>query len=710
MVDAIWYLDPHLAKMIDRGFHLPDMFKQLTGYNNPETHKHKIPPVSCDTLVEYGAKLERLLEHPWLSKIQWKDMKGAVTKCADMIHNYADYLKKQNEISKKNHSSETEARNLKDSQEINILAQNHLIKPTFVARYRKLNEELRLMSDFKSLWLDDFTPTDTRERRYYIDNLSHGVACACVHFRVSRGNNLGTLNFIWRIPKGLSDEELLVRNNVVIQEIMSTIPRYHTRAMRKKFINQCSMLTNNLKPARLRFLYHHLTGDCSSPEHSSQEAIDNRIKQAFELQDPDILIDLRDHNAGKTGKYDIFFEKTKEYLENVVECAADDRRQDPVSHIAAAISLTDLHQRVSETCPPDTEIPSVQWLYLQFSPKRPSSYSSLQFTGKLDVKFCIQSRQFRKAHPDLHYASALFRYEKEMAIKFRDVCHFICMDDKHHIKVGEPGNPVAAVDRGKRVLVANGRKVEVSDHDFTKFSIVPSVIFELEVPETIEGSFYRGKVHVGIKDIVQEPSTPIRHATELKTILESKSAVQPVLFVYTDGGPDHRLTYLSVQLSYIAIYLALDLDMLVAVRTPPMASWKNPPERIMSILNLALQCVGIMRASMADEFESKIKSANTLKLLRAKAESDKNLAEAMHDSIESVKVLLTQLFQRLKLKDENVSVFPPASTEQQESLWNMLVAFGDPLDVDKKQKPLKDAVADRYCISFYFRMQEVLVN
>ena len=33
------------------------------------------------------------------------------------------------------------------------------------------------------------------------------------------------------------------------------------------------------------------------------------------------------------------------------------------------------------------------------------------------------------------------------------VREFVCIDDKHRLKVGEPGYPVAAAERGKRLLV-----------------------------------------------------------------------------------------------------------------------------------------------------------------------------------------------------------------------------------------------------------------
>ena len=64
------------------------------------------------------------------------------------------------------------------------------------------------------------------------------------------------------------------------------------------------------------------------------------------------------------------------------------------------------------------------------------------------------------------------------------------MDDKHAIKVGEPGYPVAGVEHGRQVLVTLSKKIAVADHDFTKFSLTPSVNFIIDIPSTIDGSFY----------------------------------------------------------------------------------------------------------------------------------------------------------------------------------------------------------------------------
>ena len=84
------------------------------------------------------------------------------------------------------------------------------------------------------------------------------------------------------------------------------------------------------------------------------------------------------------------------------------------------------------------------------------------------------------------------------------------------ISIGcEPGYPVAAVDRGKRVIVARNRDFLVADHDFTRFSLVPSVSFSIDIPEEISESWYQGQVGVTLKEASMQPSSPLRHAAEL---------------------------------------------------------------------------------------------------------------------------------------------------------------------------------------------------
>ena len=183
--------------------------------------------------------------------------------------------------------------------------------------------------------------------------------------------------------------------------------------------------------------------------------------------------------------------------------------------------------------------------------KNTPNAASLHYTGRLNVKFMIQQRQFRKEHEDSQYAATIFRYEREFATQVRERARFLCIDDKHRAKVGEPGFPVAAAERGCKVIVARDTSFQVGDDDFTKYSVIPSVALQVDIPEDVSESWYLGQVTVTLKDVAFEPSSLMRHATELSKFLEGDA--KPILFLYSDGGPDNRVTYISVQTALIAL-------------------------------------------------------------------------------------------------------------------------------------------------------------
>ena len=168
---------------------------------------------------------------------------------------------------------------------------------------------------------------------------------------------------------------------------------------------------------------------------------------------------------------------------------------------------------MAKRCPEGTLIPSEAWLRYQFLPKDPSKKSASQYTGHLKVKHMVQARQFRRFHTDAHYASALYHYLRCFAVKYRYYSIFASLDDKHHCKVGEPNRLVAAVERGKAVLVSPDKFFAVADHNFTRFSLIPSVALVVDIPDTPDDSFHQGQVNIGLKDLALEPSSALRHAT-----------------------------------------------------------------------------------------------------------------------------------------------------------------------------------------------------
>lgn len=55
--------------------------------------------------------------------------------------------------------------------------------------------------------------------------------------------------------------------------------------------------------------------------------------------------------------------------------------------------------------------------------------------------------------------------------------------------------------------MCNDNKIVALDHDFHVAGIVPSVCFNVSIPESIHDSFYIGSVHLTVKDKVFEPSS-----------------------------------------------------------------------------------------------------------------------------------------------------------------------------------------------------------
>lgn len=132
--------------------------------------------------------------------------------------------------------------------------------------------------------------------------------------------------------------------------------------------------------------------------------------------------------------------------------------------------------------------------------------------------------------------------------------------------------------------------------------------------------------------------------------------MKSILFLYTDGGPDHRTTYISTQLS-LPEY---QLDYLCATRTAPHNSWRNPVEKMMSILNLGFQSIGLMRSETSEPAEAALKNCNSLALLRKAGTPFK---DEIVKSLESIISLLSDVISRLQLKGKKFKLYESSSNE-----------------------------------------------
>ena len=55
----------------------------------------------------------------------------------------------------------------------------------------------------------------------------------------------------------------------------------------------------NMKPAIMRKFYRDLTGDNSAASNEHEAEIDERVRLLLEMEDPDVLLDMRALNTNK---------------------------------------------------------------------------------------------------------------------------------------------------------------------------------------------------------------------------------------------------------------------------------------------------------------------------------------------------------------------------------------------------------------------------
>eukprot|EP00732_Lithocolla_globosa_P001401 Lithocolla_globosa_v1_NODE_689_length_3433_cov_2.908526.p2 type:complete len:337 gc:universal NODE_689_length_3433_cov_2.908526:2139-1129(-) len=322
-----------------------------------------------------------------------------------------------------------------------------------------------------------------------------------------------------------------------------------------------------------------------------------------------------------------------EYLIEVAGDTVDERRHgDPsLTHMPFAISMPDIMEIVTarllaknkcETVEQlellNMRVPTVRWVKFQFSPKSWFIEPALSYTGRFPVVYKIQHRQLRRSHEDSYFYSSRIKYQRTQVIKFNKklLSWYACLDDKCKAAIGEPDMPIATGVKplGPSPALEN-QKIVALDHDFHKVSCTPSVTLLVDPPTTVTGSWYRGQAIVSLKNTITQPSTRLRHAVELVKNLRSHYAglgipVPPAGELLSDKGPDHNVTFPSVQLSLILIFLALDLDFLGALTTCPYQSFSEPAEHVMCVINLAWQHVSTAHTQMEPQFEKS--SSNVL--------------------------------------------------------------------------------------------------
>lgn len=113
--------------------------------------------------------------------------------------------------------------------------------------------------------------------------------------------------------------------------------------------------------------------------------------------------------------------------------------------------------------------------------------------------------------------------------------------------------------------------------------------------------------------------------------------------------------------------------------------------KVMSILNLGLQCVGLMRKKMSKEFEQVLKQCNSIKDIRNATKNYPNLQQELNNSLQLVKDLLNSIFARQSLKTELFTTVNAATTEEIDQIFDAILELDQTmLKTDKTWKTIEN--------------------
>lgn len=183
--------------------------------------------------------------------------------------------------------------------------------------------------------------------------------------------------------------------------------------------------------------------------------------------------------------------------------------------LAKAISVHDLKAEVSKRCPPETPIPSESWIRLNFEPRNPRAKVSEHYSGKFTNVY------FKGIIRTNTIVLLFFDIKESLQWSFKVIPLLCAWMTNTRLKLV---NPLAAAEHAVGrcyCLIATHMSLVIItlDHDFTRFSVIPSVVLEVN---SFEGSWYTGQVFVAINDSVHEASSP---GAELHSKLLARMAI-----------------------------------------------------------------------------------------------------------------------------------------------------------------------------------------
>lgn len=140
-----------------------------------------------------------------------------------------------------------------------------------------------------------------------IQHIKCGLSSAVVLLTYAPGSNIGNSHWVWFTHEN-SISSVMQSCQPLIEDIKKKLPVYHTRAMRIAMFEKFGLVTPSIKKSVLCHFYRDLTGDQARSSSWSEEEVDERLCAMFELEEPDLIYDLRSENSGRPShSFEVFW-------------------------------------------------------------------------------------------------------------------------------------------------------------------------------------------------------------------------------------------------------------------------------------------------------------------------------------------------------------------------------------------------------------------
>ncbi|CAI2195831.1 7516_t:CDS:2, partial [Funneliformis geosporum] len=112
-------------------------------------------------------------------------------------------------------------------------------------------------------------------------------------------------NSVAKIDSNADESIAFEKNYEVCNKLKESMPKYATQAMRKEFVNTCEMFLENVEKSQVRYIYKEFMEDYSADESE----IDVRVRLAFDLNNPELVTNLRHFNESQISIYNPFWDE-----------------------------------------------------------------------------------------------------------------------------------------------------------------------------------------------------------------------------------------------------------------------------------------------------------------------------------------------------------------------------------------------------------------